>query len=67
MRNLDENAGAVAGFRVAAAGAAVGQVDEDLDALDDDVVGFLAFDIGDKADTAGIMLVARVVEALRRG
>ena len=38
VRDLDEHAGAVAGFRVAAAGAAMGQVDQNLDALDDDVV-----------------------------
>ena len=33
VRNLNGDAGAVAGLRVAAAGAAVSQVDEDLDAL----------------------------------
>ena len=65
VRNLDEDAGAVAGFRVAAAGAAVGQVDENLDALDDDVVGFLALDAGDEANSAGIVLMARVVQSLR--
>ena len=38
VRDLDQHAGAVAGFRIAAAGAAVRQVDEHLNALDDDVV-----------------------------
>ena len=38
VRNLDEDAGAVAGLRIAAAGAAMGQVDQDLDALAHDVV-----------------------------
>ena len=33
----------------------------------DDVVGFLALDVGDKADAAGVVLVARVVETLRSG
>ena len=33
VRNLDEDAGAVAGLRIAAAGAAVRQVDENLNAL----------------------------------
>ena len=33
VRDLDQDAGAVAGLRIAAAGAAVRQVDEDLDAL----------------------------------
>ena len=64
MRDLDEDAGAIAGFGIAAAGAAVGEVDQDLDAFDDDVVGFLALDVGDEADTAGVVLEARVVETL---
>ena len=65
--NLDQHAGAVAGFRVAAAGAAVRQVDEDLDALEDDVVGLLAVDVDHEADAAGVVLVARIVEPLRLG
>ena len=67
VRNLNENAGAVAGFGIAAAGAAVGQVDEDLDAFGDDVVGFVAFDAGDEADAAGVVLVAGVVQPLWGG
>ena len=66
VRDLNQDAGAVAGFRIAAACAAVRQVDEDLDALDDDVVRFLALDVGDETDTAGIVFIARVVETLRR-
>ena len=67
VRNLNQQAGAVAGFRIAAAGAAVRQVDEDLNALFDDVVGFLAFDVGDETHAAGIVLVARVVKSLGLG
>ena len=66
VRDLDQHAGAVAGFRIAAAGAAMRQVDQDLNALDDDVVRFLALDVGDEADSAGIVFVARVVKTLRR-
>ena len=66
VRNLDQNAGAVAGLRIAAAGAAVRQVDQDLNALQDDVVRLAALDIGDKADAAGVVLVLRAVEALSR-
>ncbi len=44
VRNLNQNAGAVAGFRIAAAGAAMRQVDQDLQALDDDVVRLLALE-----------------------
>ena len=65
MRNLNQDAGAIAGFRIAAAGAAVGQVDQDLDALADDVVGLLAIDAGDKADAAGVVLMLRIVKSLR--
>jgi hypothetical protein len=59
--NLDEDAGAVAGFRIAAAGSAVGQVDKDFDALVDDVVRLPAFDVGDEPDSAGIVFVPGVV------
>ena len=65
VRNLNQDAGAVAGFRIAAAGAAMRQVDQDLNALDDDVVRFLTLDVGNEADAAGIVLVARIVETLR--
>ena len=65
VRNLDQDAGAVAGFRIAAAGAAVRQVDQDLYALDDDVVRFLTLDVGDEADAAGIVLMAGIVKTLR--
>ena len=49
VRNLNQDARAVAGAPGSQPHApAVGQVDEDLDALDDDVVrGFLAFDVGE--------------------
>ena len=62
--NLDEDAGAVAGFGIAAAGAAMRQVEQHLDSLADDVVAFLAADAGDKPDAAGVVLVRRVVETL---
>ena len=42
VRELDENASAVACFRVATAGAAVRQVDQDLDSFADDVVTLLS-------------------------
>ena len=67
VRNLNQHSGAVAGLRIAAASTAMRQVDEDLNALDDDVVRFLTFDVGHEADTAGIVLKARVVKSLRRG
>jgi hypothetical protein len=45
--DLNQDAGAIAGAGIAAAGAAVGQVDENLDAFDDDVVRLLALDVGE--------------------
>ena len=67
VRNLDEEARAVAGLRVAAAGAAVGEVDEDLDAFEDDVVRPVSLDGGDETDTACIVFIPRVVQALGSG
>jgi hypothetical protein len=43
------------------------EVLEDLQALLDDLVTFLALDVGDEADAAGVVLVLRVIETLRGG
>jgi hypothetical protein len=45
----------------------VRQVEQNLDAFEDDVVRPLALEIRNEANSAGIVLVARVVKALRRG
>src|SRR5207245_10187587 len=63
-RLLEQEAGAVASVRLAAALAPVEQVAEDLQRLADDRVRLLACDVDDEADAAGVVLVARVVEAL---
>ena len=65
VRDLDEQAGAIARFRIAAAGATVQQVQQDLNALEDDVVGLLALDVDHKPDPAGVALERRIVQALR--
>ena len=65
VRNLNQDAGAVACLRIAAASAAMRQIDQNLDALEDDVVRFPPVDIGDKADAAAIVLMLRVIETLR--
>jgi len=67
MGNLNEDAGTIAGFRVAPARAAMGEVDQDLDALADDLMAFFAADAGDKAHSAGIMLITRVIKTLGLG
>ena len=56
--HLNQDAGAVTGVRLAAAGAAVLQVDEDLQRLRDDVVRALALDVDDEADAAGVVFGA---------
>ncbi len=64
VRNLEENAGAIPGFGIASAVAAVRQVEQHLDSLSDDVVTFAPTNVGDKPDPAGVMLVRRMVQAL---
>jgi hypothetical protein len=64
MRNLQQHARAVAGARIASAGAAMRQVVEHLDALAHNVVRARALDVDDEPDAARIVLVLRRVEAL---
>ena len=66
VRNLNQQAGAVAGLRIATAGAAMGQVDQDLNALLNDLVALLAANAGDKPHAAGVVLMRRVIKTLRR-
>ena len=66
VRDLHQDARAVAGQRVGAGRAAMGEVLEDLQAMLDDRVAAAAFQIGDEADAAGIVLALRIVESLRR-
>ena len=63
--NLNEDAGAVASLRIAACRAAMGEVDENLEALADDLVAFFAADVRDQAHAAGIVLIPWMIEALR--
>ncbi len=67
MRNLNQNSRPVAGLRIAAARSPVRQVDQDLHALEHNVVGLVPGHIRHKADAAGIVLMHRVIEPLSRG
>ena len=67
VRHLDQDAGAVAGIGLGAAGAAVVEVLQDLQRLLEDPVRSPALDVDDEPDAAGIVLEARVVESLRPG
>ena len=64
VRHLHENAGAVAGIGLAAAGAAMVEIDQNCQRLADDLVGLFPLDIGNKADATGVMLELWIVETL---
>ena len=67
IRHLDQDASAVARFRVGANGTAVLQIAQDVETVLDDLVALLVLDIGDEANAAGIFFVARVIQTLRCG
>ena len=67
VRNLNENARPVACKRIGANRASVLQVQQDLQGVLHDLVAFHALDIRDQAEAAGIVLVGRMIEALRFG
>ena len=64
VRQLDQNAGAVAGIGLATAGAAVVQVQQHLQGLLNDGVGLPALDVDHEAHAAGLVLELRIVQAL---
>jgi hypothetical protein len=59
--DLEENAGAVAGLGIAPAGSAVRQVQQNLDSFGYDVVALMASYVRYKSNTAGVMLLRRMV------
>ena len=61
MRNLNRNARAITSLRVASTGAAMGQVDQDLNPLTHDVVRFLTLDVDYKANSTGIAFIGWIV------
>ena len=66
VRDLDQHPGTVASFRIAAAGAPVRQVQENLDPLGNDVVTLLPADAGNEPDSTSVVLVRRIIQALGR-
>ena len=66
VRHLHQDAGAVARARVGADRAAMFEIAEDRDRVLDDLVRLAALDVGDEADAAGILLVARIEQAAAR-
>src|SRR5579885_992397 len=65
VRHLHQNAGAVAGARIGADGAAMLQIEQDGDRVLDDLVRLAALDIGNKTDAAGIFFLRRIKQAER--
>ena len=64
MGDLDQDARAVAGVVLAAAGAAVVEVDQRGQAVADELVRLPPLEVDDEADAAAVVLVLGVVEAL---
>ena len=64
VRNLDQNAGAIAHEGVSADGAAMVEINQDLQAAGHDVMRFAPLDVGDKPHPTRVMLVARIVQTL---
>ena len=66
VRDLHQDAGAVAHARVGADRAAMLQIAEDAQPVLDDQVRLAALDVGDEADAAGVLVERRIVQTLRR-
>src|SRR5579872_1068937 len=64
MRNLNQSSAAVAKLWIGACRAAMVQVDEDLEAFEQNVMRLAVLEVGDKADAAGIMFVTRIIKSL---
>ncbi|MND25058.1 hypothetical protein D3C80_154850 [compost metagenome] len=62
--DLHENARTIAHQRISADSTAMRQVFKNEQAVLDDLVGFLTLHMGNKADAAGIVLIARIVKTL---
>ena len=65
MRDLHEDAGAIAHARVGANRAAMLQIAENAQSVFDDLMRLAALDVGDETDAAGILVERRIVETLR--
>ena len=64
VRKLKEHTRSVTGVCLAPAGAPMIEIHKDFVRLPNEVVTASAFDIDDKPDPAGVVLVCRVVKAL---
>src|SRR5690606_41165813 len=65
VRDLEQDAGAVAGLRIGTNGAAMLEVLQDAQAIRDNLVALDIADIGDETDAASIVLMASVIKPVR--
>ena len=63
--NLDQNACAVAAERIGAHGAAMIEIVKNEKGILNGLVRFSAADVGDETDAAGVLLVCRLIQAVR--
>src|SRR5206468_4328579 len=63
--NLNQDSCAIPGFRIATGCPAMGEVQQNLEALADDFVALLSADAGYQPHATGIVLILRVIESLR--
>ena len=60
MRDLHQDAGAVAGARIGADRAAMLEIEQDGQRVLDDLVRLAALDVGNESDAAGILFLRRI-------
>ena len=65
VRDLHQDAGAVAGARIGADRAAMLEVEQDRQRVLDDLVRLAALDVGNEPDAAGILVERRIIKTAR--
>src|SRR5262249_54792083 len=67
VRNLNQNAGAVAGARIGAHGASMFEVQQNSQRVRNDRVRLPSFDVGNEADATRVLVEGWIIKALRGG
>jgi hypothetical protein len=65
MRNLGQQTGTITHQRIGTNGPTMLQIFQNLDAVLNNLVSRTALHVRDKANTTGIMFIARIIKALR--
>jgi hypothetical protein len=61
---LKQNPGAITCTRISANRTAMSQIGQQIQALTDNAMAFLAFDMNDKTNATRIVLIARIIQTL---